>query len=147
MAFREVELLRWRLVVDVEATAKAYRRMVEGCTCAYCRNFHAAHAHVPAAVRQTLRSLGVDPIRPAEIVEYNRNSDGTHFYSWWYHVVGQMPSDVPRIQAWLTPDVGVNVQAKSDCVEPGFPSPRLQIEFSANLPWALAESPDDAEIE
>jgi hypothetical protein len=58
-----------------------------------------------------------------------------------------MPSDVPGIQAWLSPDVGVTIRAKSDCVAPGFPSPRLQIEFSANLPWVLAESPDDAEIE
>ena len=145
MAFQEVDLLRWRLAVDVEATAQAYRRMVEGCTCAYCRNFHAAQAHIPAAVRQTLRSLGVDPIRPAEIVIPFRNSYGTYFYTWWYHVVGQMPPDCSRIQDWLTPNVGVNVQAKSQCVELGFPEPRLQIEFSGNLPWVLAESPEDAD--
>jgi len=146
MANTSIELLGWRLDIDPETTRQAYRHLAVECGCAYCRNFLAALAQLPAQVQRTLQIFGVDPAKPAEIVELTQNPDGTHFYSWWYHAVGQISAERdtadPAASAELTADVTVDISTKADLAAPDFPQPILQIELFANLPWVLGEQLD-----
>lgn len=143
MPFEQIDMLRWSLAVDREATVRAYQHAdAAGCDCAYCRNFVAAQAQLPAQIDQTLRMLGIDPARPAEIVEYTQNPDGSHFYGWWYHAVGRILAEDcggagEHSCAELTSGVEVGINAKDDLVPAHFPRPVIQIELFCNLPWVL----------
>ncbi|MBK9940678.1 MAG: hypothetical protein IPP13_03585 [Kouleothrix sp.] len=148
MPFQQIDILDWRLAVDPEATRQAHKRLEVGCDCAYCRNFLAQQARLPAQLHHTLHLLGIDPTKPAEIVEYTQNPDGSHWYSWWYHAVGHIivnrHSDGDNDQnAKVTPDIAVSIAAKADLAPADFPQPVLQIEFFSNLPWVLDEQPDN----
>ena len=81
MPFQQIDIFSWRLAVDTEATKQAYERLVVGCDCAYCRNFLAVQAQLPSQLHHTLQILGIDSAKPAEIVEYTQNPDGSHSYS------------------------------------------------------------------
>lgn len=147
MPFSPITLLCWRLEIDPDVTRQAYERLAVGCDCAYCRNFLAALAQLPQQVHRTLHILGVDPAKPAEIVEYTQNPDGTHYYGWWYHLVGQMSADHDgttdrATSVQLTADTTVTITTKIDLAAPDFPQPILQIEFFTNLPWVLGEQLD-----
>jgi len=150
MPFQQIDILRWRLAIDPHATTRAYERLAVGCDCAYCRNFLAVQAQLPKQVQLTLQLLGVDPIKPAEIVEYAQNPDSSHLYSCWYHAVGQILADCHTgsdgdESVQLTPEIAVTITAKADLAAADFPRPVLQIELFSNLRWVLAERPDKAD--
>ena len=86
--FTQAQVLEWQIEFDRDATAQAYIGLSVGCDCAYCRNFLAAFQSLPVEYAEFLKRFGIEPLTPAEIVEYNSNPDGTHYYGWWYHVVG-----------------------------------------------------------
>jgi hypothetical protein len=141
-----ITLLGWSLDIDPEATRQAYQHLAVKCDCAYCRNFLAALAQLPGQIHRTLQIFGVDPAKPAEIVEYTQNPDGTHFYGWWYHAVGRISAERDAAgsaaSAQLTADVTVDISTKADLAAPDFPQPILQIELFSNLPWVLGEQLD-----
>ena len=90
-----VQIGRWTVDVDVEATRAAYRQRTQGspeeCGCLECRNFAAARRQAyPAAVREALATLGVEPIREAEIFHLGPLDSGWHLYGGWFHVVGHL---------------------------------------------------------
>ncbi len=135
-----ITLLSWRLAIDPAATAQACAGLWGACSCAYWRNFLAAQAQLPAKLHQILQTLGVDPARPVEIIEYTQNPDGSHMYSWWYHAVGQILAS-HRDYHQLTPEIEVRISARTDLADPAFPRPLLQIEVFSDLPWLLDEHP------
>ena len=144
-----IKLLGWSLDIDPAMTRQAYEHLAVECDCAYCRNFLAALAQLPQEVHRTLQTLGVDPAKPAEIVEYTQNPDGTHYSGWWYHLVGQMSADHDgttdrATSVQLTADTTVTITTKVDLAAPDFPQPILQIEFFTDLPWVLDERLDSA---
>ncbi len=150
MPLQQLDLFQWRLMIDAERTSEAYQHLAVGCNCSYCRNFLAVQAQLPTQVFHILQLLGVDPAKPAEIVEYTQNPDGSHLYSWWYHIIGQMRADRQRgndaeEQLELTSDIRVSIAAKVDVAPADFPRPVLQIEFFGNLPWVLDNEPDNQE--
>lgn len=86
-----MDLLSWRLDVDVERTRSFTRTLpflTDPCDCGPCRNFQAALGFIPAPLRDLLDRLGTGPDKPAEIYYGCPNPDGTHKYAGWYHVVG-----------------------------------------------------------
>lgn len=67
-----------RFLVDAEATRAWYETVGEpggGCSCGYCRNFTAA-VQERGARPACLEELGVDLLRPVEVVENGREADG-----------------------------------------------------------------------
>ena len=77
--------------VDVERTRAFYSR--DGrwqCDCQDCRNYDKAILTAPATVLDFLRSMGIDPRKPAEIysVKGELEEDGTLWYNGWLHVCG-----------------------------------------------------------
>ncbi len=140
MPLTPITFLSWRLAIDPAATAQACAGHWDVCSCAYCRNFLAAQAHLPDTLHQILQTLGVDPGRPVKINEYMQNPDGSHMYSWWYHAVGQILA-AHRDSHQLTPEIEVRISARTDFADPAFPRPLFQIEVFSNLPWLLDEQP------
>ena len=79
------------LVYDREATSEAYSSIERGdaeeCGCVPCRNFAAQRDVIyPAAFRELLEQLGIDPNKEGEAFEYGAIADGRHLYGgWFYH--------------------------------------------------------------
>ncbi|NLS76855.1 MAG: hypothetical protein GXY76_06300 [Chloroflexi bacterium] len=149
---QQVRLLEWLLEVDTEATAATYRNVPsdQDCTCAYCRNFRAAWRTLPAELLQVLETLGIDPAKPLDITEFWENEDGTHFYMGMYNLVGRIVDGddyrtVSRKSGQidlhpLVENAGIGFTGDVDFGR-GFPTPILQAEFMADVPWVLGEKP------
>jgi len=142
--FAQVQVARWQLLMDHDATFKANQSESVSCDCGNCRNFLAAVDKLPQEFFQLMDTLGLDASRPTEIVSYNENADGSHFFGWWYHVVGKPTNldELTKSQSKTTP-VANGVEAflsiRRDLAPTDFPEPVLQIEFFATLPWALKQ--------
>jgi hypothetical protein len=130
---------------DREATVAAYNVVLLGdadrCNCVYCRNFAAQRANVyPPDFRALLDKLGIDPNKEGEVYDAAgpfelriRPTGG------WFYFVGELIEKGERLiqtgdfQYW---------------VQPSFPRPPTcfgervaAIEFAAQVPWVLEESP------
>jgi hypothetical protein len=143
----EVRILGWRLEIDRETTINARLKYpFEDCDCCYCQNYREAVRSFPRELASLIESLGLNPAKPIEAVEFNKNPDGTHFYSAWFNVVGYIrESPDPTEQA-----TGTSVlKSLSDTIKIGFktavdfpdhfPENTFQFEFYTNLPWLLPD--------
>ena len=147
---------RWTVEVDVEATRAAYRQRTQGspeeCGCLECRNFAAARRQAyPAAVREALATLGVEPIREAEIFHLGPLDSGWHLYGGWFHVVGHLVEGADAKIALdaqtgtfdlepMDPHFRLGITTDTALVPRGFPeSSLLQVEFQTEVPWVLPE--------
>ncbi|MBQ9780472.1 MAG: hypothetical protein IJW00_05965 [Clostridia bacterium] len=152
------------LDIDVDRTHVFYDRpdvliTSEKCTCAGCQNYDKAILQAPAAVLDFFRSLGIDPRKPAEVFDVMGGLDenGEVYYNGFYHVCGV------RLQgedAWVGTANGgkhldmnrmyvidssfkVSFEKSVLMLHEEFPSPVLQIEIDAHLPWVLSEKTGD----
>ena len=146
--------------VDVERTRAFYSR--DGrwqCDCQDCRNYDKAILTAPATVLDFLRSMGIDPRKPAEIysVKGELEEDGTLWYNGWLHVCGvlvECPKTTCKtigknnfyayetnVEYFPDPDYPFSIlPVKNLALVPnGFPDPVLQLEIDARLPWVLSE--------
>jgi hypothetical protein len=138
--FTDEKILNWEIEYDRDATNQAYLSLPAQCDCAYCRNFHMVSNLLPPDFVMLLQKLGIDPAQPAEIVHYNANQDGTHYYGWWYHLVGQIISGNESLVD-LAQGMQVEFRSKDELAPKDFPRPIVQVEFFTNLPWVLEEKP------
>ncbi len=136
----KLQVLEWEIEFDKDVTAQAYTRLSVGCDCAYCRNFLAICRNLPRDYVEFLNQLGIDPTKPAEIVEYNENHDGTYHYGWWFHVVGRLTKENESIVKFNS-EIDIVIRNRRDVAPKDFPRPSIQIEFFSNLPWVLEEQP------
>jgi hypothetical protein len=134
----KLSILQWDLEFDKEDTVKAYVDLTYYCKCSYCRNFLATYRILPSIYFEILHNLGIDPVKPAEIIEYCKNKDGTHLYQWWYHVVGNLLNKC-ETSIKFTEQVDILIRNRDDLVPKDFPNPIIQIDFFASLPWVLEE--------
>ena len=148
------------LDVDVDRTREFYSR--DGrwqCDCQNCRNYDKAILTAPATVLDFLRSMGIDPRKPAEIysVKGELEEDGTLWYNGWLHVCGvllECPKTTCKtmgkynfyayetnVEYFPDPDHPFSIlPVKNLALVPnGFPDPVLQLEIDARLPWVLPE--------
>ena len=150
------------LDVDVERT-RAYYHSQEtgiGCDCSGCRNYERAAEAFSEKLRDFFRTLGIDPGKPAEVyVSYTR-ADGTLLYGGFYHLCGTLLQGKGGWQAvYAGPKNKTSVWKRETCysvtdrffiaftedivlLEDGFPTPVLQMEIDASLPWMLEEEND-----
>ena len=91
---RRVQVLKWVLDIDYEATTATYEKLPRvwpSCMCLYCQNFNAACNMLPKEFVRLCFSLGIDPTKAAEVYEMGRGQEEqTRFYGGWYHVVGRI---------------------------------------------------------
>ncbi|WP_284640785.1 hypothetical protein [Paenibacillus silviterrae] len=154
---KQIIISDWILEVDVKATREYYQchpKITDGCDCIYCKNFVAAVELMPQDVASFFESLGIDPTKEGEVSEYCENTDGTHLYGGFYHVVGNI---INGPDCWVNTDSEVN-HLSSNLLEisgfsfgftytisllpADFPKPAIQLEFQGNVPWILEEKPD-----
>ncbi|MDQ3929314.1 MAG: hypothetical protein M3328_09220 [Chloroflexota bacterium] len=144
---KRLEVLDWVIEVDVDATRAAYNALPAiSCTCLYCRNYVAASSHLAPEFLHLCDTLGLDPVKAAEVYELCRNRDGTHLYGGFYHLVARIlqgadSSLAPagRAYARLAEHYAAGFTEDVVLVPAGFPEPVLQLEFDARIPWVLEE--------
>lgn len=138
--------------VDVERTRAFYQHadipiVGEQCGCTDCRNYALAVLKAPDTVLDALRSLGIDPQKPAETfsITGDMEEDGTIWYNGWYHICGTIVEGTEDWEeAWedaYSPDPGFRFKMfpmrKTGLLHKAFPSPVIQLEIYTHLPYVL----------
>ena len=136
---------------DRAATAAIYASLkggwAEKCGCVGCRNLLAQRDVIyPAAFRELLDRLGIDPNREGEAVADGPLKNGLHHYGGWFFFVGEMVTEGKQItQVSDSPHFGYFFTRNGPCPEAFRGAPHLGIEFVAHLKWILNE-PWDSDL-
>lgn len=156
------EFGKFKVDIDVDRTREFYKRMVnvsDGCNCIDCRNYEKAMEYLPGSVTDFFNTIGIDIKKVSEVYTNITNPDGAVFYGGFYHLCGKLLSGdsawveentvgehTSRVSHWeqantyaLTRDFYVSFQSECALVEEEFPTPVLQLEIAANIPWVLEE--------
>ena len=130
----------WVLEADSYATRAFYAvEPGEGCDCLGCRNYAAAAKDFSPAVCELFAALGIDPLKPIEVcLPYCESLDGAMHYDAWYHLRGSIlsrPDSDCLVQ--VEPGFEIRFSAECDLLSEDFPSPAVQLNVTAQLPWLL----------
>ncbi len=148
----------YTLDVDVDRTRAFYARedvetTSEKCTCQGCQNYDKAILAASDTVADFLRSLGIDPRKPAEVFDVMGGLDenGQVLYNGFYHICGtrlegedawvhtsesSMHLDGDRMYA-VDDSFKVSFEERVLLLHEEFPAPVLQLEIDTHLPWVL----------
>ena len=155
------EFGQYRIDVDVDRTREFYnnaRYISDGCECAGCRNYEKAVDSLPEEVLQFFDSLGIDMKKAAEVWAIMAENNRTVLYNGFYHFCGiLLDNDTQaetctedsnlKLSHWnhnktysLSKDYHITIFDQCGyLLEEGFPSPVLEIEIEATIPWVLDE--------
>lgn len=146
------------LDIDVERTAAFYRTlppMTEGCNCDDCRNYQQAVGHLHEKTLAFFSALGIDIAKPTEVYVNDASSEGILYYGGFYHLCGRIlqgdsawvaNSETENCKTFVWDDektiplddgFHVSFQRECDLVEEALPSPAIQLDFIAMIPWVL----------
>lgn len=126
------------LSVDTAATSayyEAHTELVSACSCAHCRNFHAALPLLPVGIRDFLTALGLRADCPAEVMEWTREADGRHWYTVQYQIAGTLLRRGDPVE--IVPGTTAAFTSGSGPFLEGFPTPCFQLFLDLRLPWLL----------
>ena len=157
----EVAYRRWILEADVAGTREAFRRVESGsperCGCDHCINFAAARRQLyPAGMLELFRQLGIDPAKETETYHLTRLDSGLHLYGGWFHFIGRLSSGpdakVPTVKdsstlklVELDERFSLGFTKDRALAWPPFERrPLVQVEFTAEVPWVLADVEEPA---
>ena len=92
-----VQIGRWKIQCDPEATREAFLRMPRGspesCGCANCLNFVASRDRAyPSPALTIFNQLGIDSHKESEIWHTHRDERGLHHYGGFFHFIGVIES-------------------------------------------------------
>lgn len=152
----------YSLDIDVYKTRVFYKKLENvsaGCNCYGCRNFEKAMDVLSDEIKHFFHSIGVDMKKPAEVYVNMVNPDGSVLYGGFYHLCGTIlngtsawvevntDSENSMVFHWehsktypVSKDFFISFQEDCSLVEDGFPTPVLQMEIEANIPWILPET-------
>lgn len=147
-----VEIGRWVVEQDREATLRAFAQLPlgSGCSCSDCRNFLATVDGLVPAFHTLTADLGIDARKPSELTAWCREETGLHLIGGFYHFVGRIVSgdDVLQMKkGWghfqfeqLAPCFEFGLSHHLQLVRSAFGSnPLVQLEFQTRVPWVLGE--------
>lgn len=156
---RLVQVARWKLRCDPEATRRAFSDVSVGsperCGCEHCLNFADARnqAYPPEALA-IFEQLGIDSCKESEIWHTHRDEFGLHHYGGFFHLVGVIESGKDAIQivgghgTFDLESIGNDFEFgfTSNTDAPAAPGPFkgnavLRLEFQTKVPWLL-DSPE-----
>lgn len=143
----------WTLAVDTVQTASFYEQhhqITEDCACIHCANYVNACLQFPPGTAQFFASLGIDSHKEGELMYLTKQDDGSHLYSGFYHLVGQL-LEGPDCWQLTTLDGHVSVAElmrvgfteNLALVPAHFPRPVLQLEVELAIPWVLEQPNTD----
>ncbi len=149
---KSIDFHGWRFRIDPVRTLAAYSqsdaRRAEDCACSCCRNWIAQRdIEYPLDLVQFLEMVGVDPHKEAEVWEAGPLDRGYSFNSGWWHFIGEVegkgevaikldPQRFGKGRDWSVSFFAGKTDLKIDTLPD---SPIVQVEYSVNLPWVLAE--------
>ena len=143
---------RWRLNCDREATQRAYKAIEiggpEACGCSHCRNFVMVRDHVyPSDVRSLFEDLGIESCREREVYHMVQLKPGMHLYGGWLHCVGWIEGasdEFGRFDLEVSGDAApftFYFHDRPTLLPDSFQGlPTLQFEFTAQVPWVIQET-------
>jgi hypothetical protein len=156
----ELEFGKWTIAVDPELTSEVYAGLetsgAESCGCEPCFNFAAVrHLIYTPEILNLFEWLGVDPLLESGVRHLGRVTAGSHRYSGWFHVVGEITSGpaTPVAAADRGRESVVSLVASGDGLEVGFSRERslapeafhglpvITLEFRAVAPW-ISNAPE-----
>lgn len=88
-----LKVANWHIECDPAATHAAYAPLPMGtdCSCDQCRNFNAAAGSTfPTEFTALAASIGIDPLKPAELMHWYREPSGLYLTGGWFHFVGHI---------------------------------------------------------
>ncbi len=140
----KVKFGSFHLEIDPHRTAAFYETMKNAacrCACLNCKNYECAADTLSDEVIEFFTSIGVNIKKPIEIYVNHINSDGTLCYCGFYHLCGTMPDAENKQQKEypLSDEFFIQFENTCDDMEDGFPTPAIQLNIRANLPWMLEE--------
>lgn len=135
--------------IDVEKTKLFYKNAeYVSCECSGCRNFVKATNFLQEDVHSFFSSIGVDINKACELIPYYSKKDEVLFYGGFYHICGRVLHGVSRSQAkkeneirWhrVSGEFLVSFNNDISLLEKFFPTPVIQMDIEANIPWVLKE--------
>lgn len=150
----------FQIDVDPDRTKQFYKNAEQisaGCDCLGCRNYEKAAAQFSEPLNQFFTQLGIDPEKAAEVWVHCANSDATLKYGGFYHLCGTIlkgtsawvlvsRSKKSSVSHWdesltlqITDHFQISFQDQCNVLEEGFPTPVIQLDFLADIPWVLEE--------
>ena len=146
----KVRIEKWLLEVDTEKTRELYKKGVDVCDCLYCKNFVESCKYINPSVNKLLKKLEINPTMPAHLTPFEMEETMTMPYAGHYHISGRvLEGELVTPTTWNesnTVEIGNFTFGFSNELEflpKNFPSPILQIDFVADIPWIIEENPDD----
>ena len=153
------ELGDYILDIDVERTRAFYgqaKAITDGCNCQGCRNYAAWVETLSEEPKYILERMGVQLEKTPEVYVNCPNDDHTLFYGGFYHLCGRI---VHGKEPWrqvaedgrtfdedafisLAKNYMVAFTEDIALLEKGFPTPVIQMEIMANIPFVLPEKCD-----
>ncbi len=144
-----VKIFNWIIKVNTDETKDFYAN--EGyisCPCDYCKNYLLCCDIFSESINNLFNELFINPKKEGEVMHFNENKDGTHFYLPFYHLSGQILSlsefefikknkNITVSELVLPNDYQVDFTDKLSLVPEDFPEPTIEFSLSLNLPWLL----------
>lgn len=135
---KNFQIGQWLLEVDLEITKGFYEHfhfITEDCSCNYCKNYVIATNYFPQEIKEMFQSLGIDPRKEGEVMQYTENDDQTHLYGVFYHLVGRIidgPSTFTEFYGMV-----IRFSEELELVPNQFPEPTIQLDLQLNIDWLL----------
>jgi hypothetical protein len=142
MGMETIQLYRWILKSDPEATRKAYAALLRGwpeeCGCKSCQNFIAARKFVyPAEALALFDRLGIAYNREAESYHNGRLESGLHSYGGWFHFVGTIEGGENNFEM-VGEHFSISFSTHTTLIPRAFgEQPVVQLEFQTEVPWVI----------
>lgn len=153
------ELGKYLLDIDIERTKAFYayaEKITDGCICQGCRNYAEWATSLSTEPKWTLARMGIFLEKAAEVYVNHPNDDGSLFYGGFYHLCGrivqgnepwrQMAENVKTFNEDAFVSLAENYQVafteEIALLEKNFPTPVIQMEIMANVPFILPEKCD-----
>jgi hypothetical protein len=133
---------------DPQMTAAIYAKLrnglAEDCGCVGCRNLLVQRDQAyPAAFRQLLERLGIDPNKESEVVADGPLENGLHHYCGRFFFVGEMVKAGESLSVVSeSPYFGYFFSRIGSCPKEFRETSRLNVAFEAEFEWVLNESWD-----
>lgn len=148
------EFGQYKTDIDVEKTKHFYEKaefVSKSCSCDGCLNFEKAIDILPNSVTKFFANIGVDMRKVCECYVNYTKDEKTLMYGGFYHLCGNLLEGKSawkiiddRTAYWsndeayaIDPNFHISFQKDIVLLEPDFPLPVIQLDFSASIPWVL----------
>ena len=147
---QQIRIAKWLLEIDVDRTRDFYKTDIDICGCSDCTNFVEACEQLDKSAANLFNNLGINPAMPANLSSFPTEEPMIKYYIGNYHLVGKVLkgeshklSNPNETNINEIKNYNFEFSNELEFVPEDFPTPILQLNFEAIIPWILEEDPDD----